>query len=296
MKPYNQRTPDHQYHDLLQKIMTEGIDVDVIHGEKARFILGHQMKFDLKNGFPMMTERDLSGRFMTGAIAEHIGFLHGARTHEELSKWGCTWWKRWVTKEKCAIFGLDEGDLGPGSYGMAWTSFPTSEGTPFNQIKEVIKQIKERPYLRTHIISNWIPQYTIQHADKTRKVVVAPCHGFLHILVYPETKEISVHHFQRSGDIPVGVVFNIIQYASFLMMLGQILDYTPKELVYTVSDAHIYHSQFEKVQEILSREPKRFPTMTINNTEIKDILDFRPDNFILTDYEAYPAMIIPTPI
>jgi thymidylate synthase len=296
MKPFSERTPDHQYHDLLQKIMDEGVEVTPIQGEKSKMILGHQMRFLFANGFPMITERDLSGKFMTGALAEHVAFLHGARTQEELTAWGCAWWKKWVTKERCDIFGLPEGDLGPGSYGPAWTAFPTAEGAPFNQIEHVVKQIKERPNLRTHIISPWIPQYTIQHSGiPPRKVVVAPCHGYLHILVYPETKEISVHHFQRSGDIPVGVVFNMIQYAGFTMMLGQILGYTPKELVYTISDAHIYESQYEKVKELLARDPMPFPTMTLDSS-ITDIFDFRPEHFTVSEYTAHPPMMIPTPV
>jgi thymidylate synthase len=296
MKPYSERTVDTQYKDLLKKIMAEGVEVKPIQGEKAKMIFGHQMHFDLNNGFPLITERDLSGKFMAGALAEHIAFLHGAHTHEELSKWGCPWWKRWVTKERCDIFNLPEGDLGPGSYGAAWTNFPTAEGKPFNQIVEVVKQIIERPYLRTHIISPWIPQYTIQHSGlPPRKVVVAPCHGWLHVVTFPETKEISVHHFQRSGDVPVGVVFNIVQYAAFAHMLAQVMGWKAKELVYTLSDAHIYESQYEKVSELLSRESKKFPTLQMN-ADIKDILDFRPEHFSVTDYEPNPAMTIPTPL
>lgn len=295
MKPPTQRTPDTQYRDLLQKILNEGVEVNPIQGGKSKMILGHQMRFDMNNGFPMITERDLSGKFMLGALGEHIGFLHGAHTHEELSKFGCPWWSKWVTKEKCDIFGLPEGDLGPGSYGAAWATFPTKEGEPFNQIKNLVQQIKERPYLRTHFVSPWIPQYTLQHSELKRKVVVAPCHGWMHVLIFPDTKEISLHHFQRSGDIPVGVVFNMIQYGSFLLMLAQVTGYTPKELVYTISDAHMYEGQYEKVKELLAREPRTFPTMTLDPS-IKDIFDFRPEHFTITDYNPHPKMLIPTPI
>ncbi|MDO8575628.1 MAG: thymidylate synthase [bacterium] len=308
-KPYIERTPDYQYHDLLKLIMEKGHETKPIQGEAAKSIFGHQMRFDMSNGFPLITERNVGNKapyisstgeprianFLNGALGEHLGFLHGARTHEDLKKWGCPWWSKWVTAEKCAIFDLPAGDLGDGSYGAAWTNFPTKEGAPFNQIVEVMRQIKERPYLRTHIITPWIPQYTIQHSGLKRKVVVAPCHGWMHVYVYPETKEISLHHFQRSGDIPVGVVFNIAQYASFLLMAGQVLGYKPKELVYTISDAHIYESQYEKVKELLARKPRPFPTMTLN-PERKDILDFRLEDFTVTEYDPHPAMLIPTPI
>src|SRR3989344_2145345 len=169
MKPYNERTPDAQYQNLLRKIFQEGVEVSPIHGsllgnrqgEKAKMLVGEQLRYKLENGFPVITERDLSGPLVRGAIAEHIAFLHGARTQADLEKFGCGWWKRWVTKEKCAIFGLPEGDLGDGSDGAAWASFPTKEGTPFNQIAHVVQQIQERPYLRTHIVSPWTPQYTL---------------------------------------------------------------------------------------------------------------------------------------
>lgn len=295
MKPYSERTPDSQYQDLLRKIMEEGREVLPIHGEKAKMLVGQQLRYSLDNGFPVITERDLSGSMFKGALAEHIAFLHGARTQEELEKFGCSWWKRWVTKEKCEIFGLPEGDLGDGSYGAAWTSFPTKEGVPFNQIEHLVKQIKERPYLRTHFISPWIPQYTLQHEGLTRKVVVAPCHGWIHILAFPEQKEVIVHHFQRSSDLPVGVPFNIIQYAGFGLMLAQVIGYTLKEVVYTFSDVHIYESQYEKVNEIVAREPKRLPTVTLESG-VTDIFEFRPEHFTLTDYEPHPKMLIPTPV
>jgi len=295
MRPYNERIPDTQYQDLLRKIMVEGIEIMPIHGVKARMLVGQQIRYKLENGFPIITERDLSGPFLKGALAEHIAFLHGARTEEELEKFGCNWWKRWVTQEKCEIFGLAEGDLGDGSYGAAWASFPTKEGEPFNQIKHLIQQIKERPHLRTHFLSPWIPQYTLQHSGLTRRVVVAPCHGWIHVICFPETKEIIIHHFQRSADFPVGVPFNIIQYASFGLMLSKIIGYSLKEVVYTFSDVHVYESQYAKVEELLQREPKRLPTVTLN-PDITDIFDFRPEHFVLSDYQPHPKMLIPTPV
>jgi thymidylate synthase len=303
MKPFAERTSDSQYHDLLKKIFEEGVEVAPIHGklagnkpgEKAKMLVGAQLRYKLENGFPVITERDLSGSMFSGALAEHIAFLNGARTQAELEKFGCKWWSKWVTKEKCDIFGLPEGDLGDGSYGAAWATFPTKEGEPFNQIKHVVQQMKERPYLRTHFISPWIPQYTLQHEGLTRKVVVAPCHGWIHILAFPDTKEIVVHHFQRSADFPVGVPFNIIQYAGFGLMLAQVLGYSLREVVYTFSDVHIYESQYEKVKELLAREPKKLPTVTLDPS-VTDIFEFRPTHFTLTDYEPHPKMLIPTPV
>lgn len=298
-KPYNERTPDSQYQDLLRRILNEGIEVNPIQGEKAKMLMGLQLRYDMKNGFPVITERDMSDKFFNYALAEHIAFLNGAHTQEELQKFGCPFWKRWVTKEKCAIFGLEEGDLGPGSYGAAWANFPTAEGKPFDQIEHVVRQIKERPYLRTHLISPWIPQYTIQHEGLTRKVVVAPCHGWIHIIAYPERKELRVHHFQRSSDLPVGVPFNIIQYAAFGLMLEHLTGYSFVEYVHTFSDVHIYESQYGKVEELIAREPRKLPTVRLDKEKvagIDNIKNFRPEHFVLEDYEPHEKMIIPTPV
>src|SRR3989338_5849222 len=154
MKPYEERTPDLQYHQLLERIMNEGRDVMPIHGVGARMIVGHQIRYNLENGFPLLTERDLTKSFR-GALGEHIGFLNGARTLEQLKSYGmpAVFWDRWVTKEKCAIFGLSEGRLGDGSFGAGWGSFPTKEGEPFNQIAHVGQQNKEPPYFPPHIVS-----------------------------------------------------------------------------------------------------------------------------------------------
>jgi thymidylate synthase len=291
VKPFSKRTPDAQYHDLLRRIFEEGRDVAPIHGtlagnkagEKAKMLVGAQLRYELENGFPVITERDLSGLFR-GALAEHVAFLNGARTQAELERFGCKWWSKWVTKEKC-----------DGSYGAAWAAFPTKEGKPFNQIAHLIRQIKERPFLRTHFVSPWIPQYTLQHEGLTRKVVVAPCHGWIHVLCFPDTKELAIHHFQRSADFPVGVPFNMIQYAAFGLMVSQLIGYTLREVVYTFSDVHIYESQYEKVRELLERGPRRLPTVTLDPS-ITDIFAFRPEHFTLSDYEPHPKMGIPTPV
>lgn len=297
MRPFNERTPDTQYQDALRRIYEQGDKIMPIQGEETYEIVGGsiQLHYDLENGFPVITERDFSDRFFKAAIAEHIAFLNGARTQKELEEFGCKWWSRWLTEEKCSTFGLETGDLGPGSYGAGWTAFPTSEGKPFDQIQHVIRQIKERPYLRTHRITPWIPQYTIQHSDLTRKVVVAPCHGDIFVKARPESKELEITHIQRSGDFPVGVPFNIIQYAAFGLMLEKITGYKLKKLHYIFVDAHIYASQFESVEELLNREPRRLPTVTLDANK-DNIKDYRPEDFTLSDYEPHPAMTIPTPV
>ncbi len=265
-------------------------------GNRAKMLVGVQLRYEIEQGFPLVTERDMSGNFMAGAIGEIAAFVNGARTQAELEKFGCKWWGRWVTKERCDMFELPEGDLGPGSYGAAFHDFPTPDGASFNQFKEVMAQMKQMPFLRTHVISPWIPPHTIQHKGlPPRKVVVAPCHGWLHFLITPDKKELSLHHFQRSGDMPVGVPFNIVQYASLGMAVSQILGYTFVRLIHTISDAHIYESQIPFVKQLLLREPRRLPTVTMN-TELKNIFAMRPKHFDLADYKPHEKMLIPTPV
>lgn len=294
--PLESREVDTQYRDLLYHIRKYGRTVRPIHGGEARMITGAQMRFPMENGFPVISERDISGALFYGALAEHIAFLHGAHTLDELRLFGVKdcWWAPWVTKEKCAHFKLPEGELGSASYGEVWTRFPTRDGKTFNQITAVVEQIRRAPHLRTHRIVNWFPPETIG-PQETRRVVVAPCHGDIYITADPGPKEIIIHHVQRSGDLPVGVVFNLIQYAAFGMMLAKILGYTFVELVYTFNDVHIYERQYPHVEELLAREPYPFPTVTLDR-DADDIMAFRPRDFTLKDYVSHPKMTIPTPI
>ncbi len=298
--PMEERIPNWNYHELLSTILQKGKKKRVIHGEYAYTLKGHLMRFDMKNGFPVITERKISEKMFKGALGEHIGFMHGARTLEQLEAFGCpkSFWERWVTKEKCGIFGLNEGDLGDGSYGAAWANFPTNDGRSFNQIKNLIDQIKERPFLRTHEITPWIPFYTASlNPEFPRRVVVAPCHGWIHLHVDEDDKTLAIEHRQRSADAPVGLVFNLIQYASFGLMVAQMLGYEFTELIYYITDAHIYESQMRDghIEKLLSSEPKKFGTVYVDES-IKNLLDFRPEHFVLKEYEAHKYFNIPTPI
>ena len=301
-KPYHERSPDLQYRNLLKRIIHEGVVIMPQQDEAACMVLGHQMRFSFSNGFPLLTERDLAtplsakaNSIFHQALGELFCFLSGGTTLEDLERFGCTWWSRWATEEKCRKRGLKTGDLGPGSYGGAWASFPTSEGKPFDQIAHLIKQIKELPHLRTHFLSPWIPQYIYRGEGMTQKVVVVPCHGWAHVLVYPETRELSLHHFQRSGDVPVGVAGNLMQYAALTLMIAQVTGYRPKELVYTISDAHIYEKQISKVDIMLSRIPRAFPTVTLD-PGVRDIREFRQHQFHLWDYHPHEGVYIWTPV
>lgn len=287
LKPYAERTPDEQYKNLLKEILAKGMRTPSRQGTDALTLMGAPpMHFRLENGFPMITERSVKG-FWRQAIGEICGFMNGARTLTALEEFGCKFWTPWGTKEKCEKRGLAEGDLGPGSYGGAFHDFPTSEGASFNQFQNIVEQIREFPELRTHFISPWVPQYTIRGTGKQQKVVVCPCHGWLHIRIIDG--KLVLHMFQRSGDVPVGVPSNMIQYAALTMMLAQVTGYEAYEYVHTISDAHIYVDQIPMVEELIARETKSFPTVTLTNPT-NDIFAFRATDFELSDYEAGEAM------
>ena len=278
---------DTQYRDFLKRVLDKGVTLPSQQGVDAKMIFGNPpLKFDLSQGFPVITERDLS-KFWRAPIGELLGFINGARTQDELEKFGCKWWKAWVTEEKCHKRGLPTGDLGPGSYGAAFHDFPTSEGESFNQFAYLIKQIKEQPQLRTHFITPWIPQYIYRVDGRQQKVVVCPCHGWMHFRVI--NGKLSLHMFQRSGDLPIGVPSNLIQYSALLLAVAHVTGLEPGEYIHTISDAHIYLDQEVAVREMLAREPRPLPKMKLVDPPA-DLFAFRSEHFALTDYHPHPAI------
>ncbi len=279
---------DIQYRTLLQTILDHGEQDKAQQGTDTISMLAPaSLRFKLSEGFPIITERRISEKMWRQAIGEIIGFMHGARTQAELESYGCFWWKSWVTEEKCTKRGLETGDLGPGSYGAAFHDFPTSEGYPFNQFKAVVEQIKELPHLKTHFISPWIPQYMFRGKGKQQKVVVCPCHGWIHFRVL--NGKLSLHMFQRSSDVPVGLPANLAQYGALLLMMAEVTGYEPYEYIHSFSDAHIFVDQVPKVKELLQREPLPLPKLILKNKK-KDLFDYRIEDFELVDYAPHPGM------
>src|SRR3989344_1032603 len=297
-RPFEERTPDTQYRELLRTIKEKGEEGDTQMDHPAYKWIGSLLRFPLENGFPVITERDLvsePSQFKM-AIAELVAFLNGAQTLDEMKKFGVGWWKAWVTEEKCAKRGLPTGDLGPGSYGAAWRRFPTSEGKSFDQISTLIEQIEEHPHLRTLEVSPWVPQYIPRGRGRIQKVVVVPCHGWFSININTEKRTMILVHRQRSADAPVGLVFNLIQYAALLLMIAQVSDYTPKKLVYFIDNGHIYLKQMEAVNKLISSPEMLLPTVTLDPS-VKNIFDFRPHHFSVSDYHPQnERMVIWTPV
>lgn len=296
MKPVSERPIDNQYQRLLRDVLERGHRTNTQQGTDAITLMGpNPLHFKYEDGFPIINERNMAPQeserlpvtIWKQAIAEMCGFVNGARTQAELETFGCSWWASWVTPEKCAKRGLEAGDLGPGSYGAAFHDFPTAEGTTYNQFKNIIEQIREFPHLRTHFISPWIPQYTIRGEGKQQKVVVAPCHGWIHLRVLDN--RLTLHMFQRSGDVPVGVPSNMVQYFALLLMIARATGTEPYEYIHSFSDAHIYIDQVPAVETMLSREPKSFATLTLDPS-VTDFFTVRKDHFTLEDYTPHPGI------
>lgn len=313
---YNEdRIPDEQYKTLLRTLKQHGQPCESgMDDQSHNYTDGYMMRFDLRNGFPVITERDLTQASkqhiidnyqsqpelspVSGALRQSIGeilaFINGARTQLELEDFGCkSFWKPWTVGEeacrKATKRGLDVGDLGPGSYGPAFHDFPTAEGETFNQYQNLIEQIKSRPELKTHIVTPFIPQYISRAPGRQQKVIIVPCHGFQHYHVDTFRKEISLTHVQRSADSPVGLPFNFVHYAALLMMVGQVTGYRPAKLTFMLSDAHYYDRHTDMIDKMLERETYPFPKLFLN-PKIKNLFDFRVEHFIIEDYYAHPPI------
>jgi thymidylate synthase len=288
-EPFEKRMPDSQYRDLLARVVAEGEEVPTRQGPAAITLMQQTMRFDLANGFPVITERSIAS-FWRKPIGELCAFVNGATTLDELAAFGCDWWGPWATPEKTGRRGLPPGDIGPGSYGGAFHDFPTADGGGFDQFRHLVEQIRELPADRTHFVSPWIPQYQVRGAGKTPRTTSAPCHGWVHVRVIRD--RLHLHMFQRSGDVPVGVPSNMIQYAALLLMLEHLTGFPAAAYYHTISDAHVYTDQVDAVRQMLDREPLRLPTVQLTDAgrAVSDIHDFRAEHFDLSDYAPHPSL------
>jgi len=287
-KPLYERTPDFQYRMRLIQILKSGELVrNTPQGIGALTCFGtlSPMVFDLSNGVPLVTERKIG--FWRKAVAEIIAFVNGARTLDEIAFYGCDFWEDY--RGKGTELGLKPDDMGPGSYGAAFHDFEIP-GTllKLNQFWQVVQQIRNYPSMRTHLITPWKPYYTARGPN--RKVIVAPCHGWLHFRIINE--KLHMRMDQRSADMPVGVPSNMIEYAALLLMMCQVTGYHPGNYIHSFSDAHIYENQIDKMQELIRREPRSFPILRLD-PRVKNLFDFRVEHFTLEEYDPHPSMKIP---
>ena len=258
------------YLNLLQHIMDNGVDKGDRTGTGTRSVFGYQMRFDLADGFPVLTTKKLH---LKSIIHELLWFLAGDTNIAYLKANGVRIWDEWAD---------ENGDLGP-VYGSQWRSWPTPNGEHIDQISLLLKQIKTNPDSRRHIVSAW----NVAEVDKMK---LPPCHTMFQF--YVANGKLSCQLYQRSADVFLGVPFNIASYALLTMMIAQVCDLEPGEFVHTLGDAHIYSNHFEQVATQLARTPKALPVMKIN-PEVKDLFAFTFDDFSLEGYEADPSIAAP---
>ncbi|MFL2569633.1 MAG: thymidylate synthase [Flavobacteriales bacterium] len=254
-----------QYLNLMTRVMNEGTLKSDRTGTGTKSVFGHQMRFDLSEGFPCITTKKLHLRSI---IHELLWFLKGDTNIKYLKENGVRIWDEWSD---------ENGDLGH-VYGYQWRSWPTPDGRHIDQITQVINQIKNTPDSRRMIVSAW-------NVGEIEEMALPPCHAFFQF--YVADGKLSCQLYQRSADIFLGVPFNIASYALLTMMVAQVCDLELGEFVHTLGDAHIYSNHFEQTELQLSRELRPLPKMTIN-PEVKSIFDFKYEDFQLEDYDPHP--------
>jgi len=262
-----------QYLDLMKHVLDNGTQKHDRTGTGTISVFGYQMRFNLEEGFPMVTTKKLHLRSI---IHELIWFLKGDTNIKYLKDNGVSIWDEWAD---------ENGELGP-VYGYQWRSWPTPDGRHIDQISQIIHQIKNTPDSRRIIVSAW-------NVGEVERMALPPCHSFFQF--YVADGKLSCQLYQRSADIFLGVPFNIASYALLTLMVAQVCGLKPGDFVHTLGDAHLYNNHLEQTKLQLSREPKPLPTMKLN-PEVKDIFDFKFEDFTLEGYEHHPHIKAPVAV
>ena len=254
-----------QYLDLLNRVMSEGTLKSDRTGTGTKSVFGHQMRFNLADGFPLLTTKKLH---LKSIIYELLWFLKGDTNVRYLQENGVRIWNEWAD---------ENGELGP-VYGHQWRSWPDGKGGVIDQISQAVDLIKNNPDSRRIMVSAW-------NVADVPSMKLPPCHALFQF--YVADGKLSLQLYQRSADIFLGVPFNIASYALLLMMMAQVTGLEPGEFVHTLGDAHIYSNHFEQVELQMKRDTRPLPRMVIN-PEVKDIFDFKFEDFTLEDYNPHP--------
>jgi thymidylate synthase len=262
-----------QYEQLLKHIYDEGVFKSDRTGTGTKSIFGAQLRFNLSEGFPLVTTKKVH---LKSIIYELLWFIKGETNTKFLTDNGVSIWDEWADKE---------GNLGP-VYGYQWRSWPTPDGKHIDQLSEVIEMIKKTPDSRRMIVSAW-------NVADLSKMALMPCHAFFQF--YVADGKLSCQLYQRSADMFLGVPFNIASYALLTLMMAQVCGLQPGDFVHTFGDAHIYSNHFEQVELQLSRDPRPYPTMKINPA-INSIFDFTFADFTLENYNPHPAIKAPVAV
>jgi len=270
MPAYAQNTADDTYFDLMRHVLENGADKSDRTGTGTRSVFGYQMRFDLRQGFPLLTTKKLHLRSI---IHELLWFLKGETNTAYLKEHNVTIWDEWADAK---------GDLGP-VYGFQWRAWPTPDGKHIDQITDVIQQIRNNPDSRRLIVSAW-------NVADIPKMALAPCHAFFQFYVANGT--LSCQLYQRSADIFLGVPFNIASYALLTMMVAQACGLKAGDFVHTLGDAHLYSNHLDQAREQLARAPRATPFMHLNPS-VHDVLAFKFEDFTLGNYDPHPAIKAP---
>jgi len=260
----------HQYHDLLRHVLENGSDRGDRTGTGTRSVFGHQMRFDLADGFPVVTTKRLH---LKSIIHELLWFLKGDTNIRYLKENGVSIWDEWAD---------ENGDLGP-VYGAQWRSWPDYDGGHIDQMARLVEGLKTNPNSRRHIVTAWNPALVDEMA-------LPPCHCLFQF--YVADGRLSCQLYQRSADIFLGIPFNIASYALLTMMMAQVTGLEPGDFVHTLGDAHLYANHFDQAKLQLTRTPKALPVMKLN-PEVKDLFSFRYEDFTLIGYEADASIQAP---
>ena len=259
-----------QYHDLLRLVLDHGALREDRTGTGTLSIFGAQARFDLRERFPLLTTKKLH---LKSIIHELLWFLRGDTNVRSLNEKGVTIWDEWAD---------ENGDLGP-IYGAQWVRWPGADGAPINQIDAVIGEIKQNPQSRRLIVNAW-------NVGELDKMALPPCHVLFQF--YVNDGELSCQLYQRSADLFLGVPFNIASYALLTMMMAQVCDLRPGEFIHTFGDLHLYLNHLDQAREQLSRAFRPLPRMQLNPA-VKEIADFRFEDFSLSEYDPHPAIKAP---
>ncbi len=258
------------YLDLMRTILDRGATKSDRTGTGTMSIFGHQLRFDLADGFPLVTTKKVHLRSI---IYELLWFLAGETNIRFLSENKVTIWDEWADAN---------GELGP-VYGYQWRSWPAADGRHIDQITNVINDIRRNPDSRRHVVSAW-------NVGDLDKMALQPCHALFQF--YVADGRLSCQMYQRSADVFLGVPFNIASYALLTMMVAQVTNLKPGEFIHTLGDAHLYTNHLEQAREQLTREPRPLPTMTLN-PDVRSIFDFKFSDFTLENYDPHPAIKAP---
>ena len=262
-----------QYLDLMEHVLKNGTEKSDRTGTGTISVFGHQMRFDLEQGFPVLTTKKLHLRSI---IHELLWFLKGETNTRYLRENGVTIWDEWAD---------ENGELGP-VYGSQWRSWPAADGRHIDQIQQVLDQIRKNPDSRRLIVSAW-------NVGEIDKMALPPCHAFFQF--YVAEGRLSCQLYQRSCDIFLGVPFNIASYALLTVMVAQVCGLRPGDFVWTGGDCHLYTNHLEQTKLQLSREPRSLPKLKIN-PDVKDLFAFKYEDFELTDYDPHPHIKAPVAI